>query len=625
MRCVIVDTSRSPFAKLRPVPLNSVKLRDEFWAPRIKQLREVTLPSQYDILEDTGRLGNFRVAATGEGEIRWRIADDSDVYKWLEAASLTLGYEPDERLEELVSSVVRDIAAAQDEDGYLFTLYYNRREERWRDLERMHELYCAGHLFQAAVAHRRATGSGELLRVAVRLADHIASVFGPGKREGAPGHPEIEMALVELYRETGRREYVELSRFFIDCRGRGLVGGSECLIDHKPFRELDGITGHAVRALYLNCGATDLYMETGDKSLLETLERLWRSMARRRMYVTGGVGSRHVCESFGDDYELPNVRAYAETCAAVANVMWNWRMLLALGEARFADVMELAMYNGALSGISLDGRRYFYCNPLADRGRSRRQPWFSCACCPTNIVRMLASVPGYMYSTSGDGLWVHLYAESEAAIDVAGREVRVAQRTRYPWDGDVELTLELEGSLEFSLFVRIPGWCDGAEVLVNGREVEAEAAPGSYFELRRVWRSGDRVEIRLPMTVRLVVSHPHVLCNACRAAITRGPMVYCLEHVDNPEFDVWDVALLSDEPLEAEYVPGLLGGVVVVRGWGVVMDGEAWGDSLYLPLSRAPKAARRVRVTAIPYYAWANREPGPMITWVVLARSGLLR
>ena len=617
MKCVIVDTSKSPYAKLKPVPVSSVKLTDKFWAPRLKMLREVTLPSQYEILEKTGRIENFRVAARKTGKISWRIADDSDVYKWLEAASLSLAYQHSDELAELVDSLVKDISLAQDENGYLFTYYsIKRKEERWTNLRDMHELYCAGHLFQAAVAHFRATGKRELLNTAIKLADHILNIFGPNKRLGVPGHPEIEMALVELYRTTGKVDYLKLAEFFIDQRGKGLVGGSIYLIDHKPFRELDEIVGHAVRSLYLNCGATDVYMETGDESILRVLKKLWDNMTKRKMYITGGVGSRYQGEAFGEDYELPNLRAYAETCAAIANVMWNWRMLLALGEAKFTDVMELAIYNGALSGISLDGKHYFYVNPLADRGKHRRQPWYSCACCPTNIVRLLASIPGYLYSTSDDGIWTHLYVASEAFIDLRGQKVKIVQHTNYPWSGDVETVVEPEKTCEFSLFLRIPGWSGDVEVRVNGKPINRRITPGTYLEIERTWRRGDRVEIDIPMPIKLIVSNPRVLCNACRVAIKRGPIVYCLEQVDNPECDVWDVVLIPEKRLIAKYKPDVLGGIVAIEGTAAVIDYNVWKDKLYLPLEEVSMKMREAKLTAIPYYAWANREPGPMITWI---------
>ncbi|MEM3028436.1 MAG: glycoside hydrolase family 127 protein, partial [Candidatus Bathyarchaeia archaeon] len=440
----IVDTSQSPFALLGPVPIKAVRLEDSFWAPRLEILRKVTLPSQHRICEETGRLFNFRRASGKEkGEFKGLFFNDSDVYKWIEAVAFTLAYEPDESLHKLAQEVIEDVVAAQDADGYLNTYFtFERKGERWKNLRDMHELYCAGHLFQAAIAYYRATKEQKLLEASCRFADHISEIFGPGKRPGTCGHPEIEMALVELYRTTGRKAYLDLAQFFLDQRGKGLLGGSAYFIDHKPFKELTEIVGHAVRSLYLNCGATDIYMETGDRELWETLLRLWNSLTFRKIYVTGGAGARREGEAFGIDYELPSAQAYAETCAAVANFMWNWRLLLASGNGSFSDAMELALFNGVLSGISLDGLSYFYVNPLSDRGSHRRQPWFPCACCPPNIARLLASLPGYFYSVSKEGIWVHLYAKSRANLTIADMPITILQRTEYPWNGVVELTLE---------------------------------------------------------------------------------------------------------------------------------------------------------------------------------------
>ena len=614
-KCVVVDTTKSPWARLRPVPVNAVKLRDSFWGNRIEVLRKVTIPTQYEELEGTGRIENFRKVARGDKDIIWRIADDSDVYKWVEAAAFTLAYEYDSNIERMLEEVVDAISSAQDEDGYLFTYYAYDKRSRWKDLIRMHELYCAGHLFQAAIAYYRATGRDKLLNTAIRLADHIADVFGPDGQSGAPGHPEIEMALVEMYRQTGREKYLELARFFLDQRGKGLLGGDIVLIDHKPFRELDSMVGHAVRAIYLCCGATDIYLETGDESLYNTLERLWRSMMKR-MYITGGVGSRYHGEAFGEDYELPNVRAYAETCAAVANVMWNWRMLMVTAEARFTDVIETVIYNGALSGISLDGRHYFYVNPLADRGRHSRQEWFRCACCPPNIARLLASLPGYFYSTSSKGIWIHLYASSTSTIELNGRIVELTQETKYPWEGRVKLKVNPEKTDTFSLFIRIPEWCEEVKIIVEKKEFKRKVLPGSYLKIERDWHYGDTIEVLMSMKPTLIVSHPHVLGNTDRVAIKRGPIVYCLEHIDNPDFDVWDIVIPPDIQLKEEFRPELLNGIVVVRGRAFVIDSKRWENRLYLPLKNMPLELRKVEFRAIPYYAWANREPGPMIVWL---------
>ncbi len=612
----VVDTSRSPYAKLRPVPVGATRLEDDFWAPRLELLRKVTLPSQHRLLEETERMFNFRRASgRAEGEFIGFYFNDSDVYKWLEAVGFAQAFSHDKNLWDMAQGVIKEVSAAQDTDGYLDTYFaLDRRTERWRNLRDLHELYCAGHLIQAAIAFHRATGDRELLDAATSFADNIASIFGPSKQLGTPGHPEIEMALVELYRLTGEEAYLDLARFFLDQRGHGVIGGRAYHIDHEPFRELNEVAGHAVRSLYLNCGAADIFMETGERNLWEALERLWLNMTERRMYVTGGVGARHDGEAFGADYELPSHHAYAETCAAIASVMWNWRMLLTNGEVRYADVMELALYNGVLPGISLDGESYFYVNPLADRGSHRRQVWFPCACCPPNVARTLASLPGYFYSTSEDGIWVHLYARSMSRIKLEKTAVRVTQETDYPWEGGVELVLEPEAEEAFALHLRIPGWCREPELLVNGEPTGMAVEPGSYARLERMWEKGDEVRLILPMLVERILSNPLVLENADRVALKRGPIVYCLEQVDNPDADVWSIAISTREPIEATYGPDMLNGVVTLRGAAHAIDADFDGK-LYRPMSEAPSKRYRIEFTAIPYYAWANREPGPMIVW----------
>jgi DUF1680 family protein len=622
LSAVIVDTSRSPHARLKPVPLTAVTLTDDFWAPRLRLNRQVTLPSQYRLLEETGRIDNFRRAA-GKKELPFqgRYFNDSDVYKWLEAVAWTLATRPDPELQQLADTAITAIADAQEPNGYLDTYFaLERAAERWTNLRDMHELYCAGHLIQAAVAHHRATGNERLLQIALRLADHICDTFGPpaeGKRPGVPGHEEIEMALVELARATGVSQYRSQAAFFLDMRGRSLISGAAYHQDHQPFRDLSRMAGHAVRALYLNAGATDLYAEMGEPSLRAALDRLWHNMTARQMYVSGGVGPRHAGESFGDDYELPNARAYAETCAAIASVMWNWRMLALDGQAGYADVLERTLYNAVLPGLSLDGKAYFYENPLADDGRHRRQPWFDCACCPPNVARLLASLPGYFYSLSEEGVWVHLYAQGTLDLPQhAG--LHLVQHTRYPWDG--EITFQVEGAGHFSLFLRVPAWCEhGASLQVNGQPFPDPLVPGTYVQIRRAWQRGDSVTLHLPMPVRAVACHPYVAENAGRVALLRGPLLYCLEGDDNPGFDLRDGRLPAPASFSAEYLPALLGGVVALRGPAQVVPlEEAWGDRLYRTVSPAPESApgQSVELTATPYYAWANRAPGPMQVWL---------
>lgn len=627
---VVVDTSKCPHARLRPVPLTSVRIADSFWAARRRVLRQVTLASQYEHLETTGRIDNFRQAA-GVIDLPFQgyFFNDSDVYKWLEAAAWSLTDDLNPSLTASIDALIELIRAAQDSDGYLSTYFtHERASDRWANLRDMHELYCAGHLIQAAIAHHRLTGEDRLLDVARRLADLICDRFGPeekGKQPGVPGHEGIEMALVELWRTTGKATYLDLARYFLDARGHGLLGGQPYHQDHRPFRELERMEGHAVRALYLNAGAADIYAETGDEALLRSLGRTWERMTERQMYLSGGVGSRHGGESFGEDYELPNRRAYAESCAAIANVFWNWRMLSLYGEARYADLLERALYNAALVGFGLDGQSYFYHNPLADDGRHRRQPWFACACCPPNFARLLASLPGYLYSLTPEGLWVHLYAAGELKASLLdGRPLGIKVETEYPWEGEVTISIATEG--EFALHLRIPGWCEvGARVEVNGRLIEDDPIPGTYIALHRHWRRDDSVRLSLPMPVSRVEAHPQLAENAGRIALMRGPLLYCLEEVDHPDVDLDEIALADEALLDHEFEPGVLGGVVVLRAQAESEPLEAaWSNRLYRTLApRHPMTKRRPqRLTAIPYYAWANREAGAMRVWIRRHHAG---
>lgn len=639
-----MDTATSPSARFHPVPISAVKLTDRLWAPRLQQNLEVLLPSQYHWLEETGRIDNFRRAAGRlGGPFQGRVYNDSDVYKWLEAAAWTLALAPESPLAAQVDALIEIIAAAQQPDGYLNTYYtFARAGERWSNLQDNHELYCAGHLIQAAVAHHRATGSARLLAVARRFADLICATFGPGAGQtpGVPGHPEIEMALVELTRLTGEARYLAQARYFVEARGQGLIGGRVYHGDHAPFRAWEQLTGHAVRALYLCAGAADLDLEAGAAEYAPTLERLWRRMVARQMYVTGGLGALHAGEAFGEDYELPNRRAYAETCAAIASVLWNWRMLHLTGSACFADLLEHTLYNAFLPGLGLDGGTYFYDNPLADDGSHRRQPWFECACCPTNIVRLLATLPGYFYSVSADTVWVHLYAASEATLTLPdGRAVQILQRTLYPWDGNLTIEVLTEG--EFTLKLRIPNWCESTaddapasalasseacslttdrvlcEVLrVNGAPDRHAVIAGSYIEVRRSWHPGDAVCLRLPMPARRVAAHPYALENTGRIALLRGPLLYCLEAVDNPGGDLRDVMLPAEAAIAHTYRRDLLGGVITLHAPAeVIPPGAGWEECLYGE-PHAPPPGQPVDITAVPYFAWANRAPGAMQVWI---------
>ncbi len=620
-QAVVVDTLHSPYARLRPVSITDVQIHDTFWSPRLEINRRDTLPYQYQQCEATGRLDNFRrVTGQYKGPFQGRYFNDSDVYKWLEAASWTLATHPTEDLAAQVNAVIEIIAAAQDKDGYLDTYFtFERVPERWTNLAEMHELYCAGHLIQAAVAHHRATGTSSLLDVAIRLANHILATFGPAGRAGACGHPEVEMALVELARTTGDQRYLQEAQFFIDQRGKHLpsMNGREYDQDHLPVREQREIVGHAVRALYLYSGVTDVYTETGEVALDTAAEALWHNFTTQKTYITGGAGARYEGEAFGESYELPNARAYTETCASIASVMWNWRLLLAKGEARFADNLENALYNGVLSGVSLDGQTYFYQNPLADNGKHRRQPWFGTACCPPNIARLFASLPGYIYTTSDEGLWTHLYVDNTAAVTLPdGQRATVQQHTNYPWDGDIELEIQLAEPATFSLFTRIPAWASGARITINGNEFNQPVEPGSYAEIHRTWQQGDSVHLSLPLNVRMVESNRHVTNNYQRVAILRGPLVYCVEQADNADIDLDQVVLAAQTTWEPVKRSDLLSGIYTLQTQALLTTSTAADAALYRPYRAAKPVYTPTTLTAIPYYIWANREPGAMRVWL---------
>ena len=578
------------------------------------------------MLEQAGNFHNFRVAAgRTTGAYRGRNFLDSDVYKWLEAVAYELGKAPDTALPRMADAALDLIAAAQEPDGYLNTyVQIVSPDHRFGDLDHGHELYCAGHLFQAAVAHRRATGDLALLNVATRYADYIDSVFGPGKRPGTDGHPEVEMALVELYRETGEARYLRLAQFFLDERGKGKMRGlgwygPEYHQDRVPVRQATEIEGHAVRALYLMAGVTDLYLETGEQALLEASRRLWRDMTGGKLYLTGGVGARYEGESFGAPYELPSDRCYCETCAAIASVQWNWRMLLATGEAQFADLLEQTLYNGFLSGVAADGKHFFYVNPLLSRGEHERAEWYEVACCPPNIMRTVASVEHYLATHDASGLQIHLYDSAiiEAPLDI-GRRIVLRLQTEYPWQGQVTITIVETDSQPWTLRLRIPGWCEGAAIRVNDEAVGAFADPGAYASVDRAWRPGDKVELELPMPPQLLEAHPLIDAARASAAIRRGPLVYCLEQCDQaPDVDILSAQIDERAPPEAEWNPHLLGGVMIVNVSGYALDMHGWAGHLYRPLGAVGDLPRRtVRLRAVPYFSWGNRGAGAMRVWI---------
>jgi uncharacterized protein len=613
----------APMLKLRPVPFHHVAVEDGFWAPRQATNRVASIPVNLENLEKAGNIRNLELAAIGAREgYTGPVFMDSDIYKALEAAAYSLATHPDPVLEEQLELIIATLAAAQQSDGYLNSYYtVVEPDRRWTNLRDNHELYCAGHLFEAAVAHYQVTGRRTFLEVAIRLADNIDTVFGPGKRMGYPGHPEIELALVKLWQVTGEQRYFELARFFVENRGLRVFAeehgtpldryDGSYWQDDVPITEHRNIKGHAVRAAYLLSGATDVAAETGDGALLRMIHRVWRNTAERNTYVTGGIGPSAHNEGFTEDYDLPNATAYQETCASVALAQWNHRLALLYGDARYADVVERALYNGVLAGVSLDGTRFFYVNPLESRGSHRRSEWFGCACCPPNVARTVASVGGYAYAESDNALWVNLYIQGMAKARVSGQPVRLRVATAYPWDGRVELRPGLDEPASFELRLRIPGWCQHPTVAVNGERVRQPKIDRGYLVLNRTWRDGDLVVLDLPMEVRRVMAHPRVRANTGRVAFERGPVVYCFEEGDQAS-SLGGVYVPASAGFHPELRPGLLGGVVVLEGVGERLPAVDWRRRLY----QAAPAAERVALRAVPYAVWANREAMPMQVWM---------
>lgn len=602
--------------RLKPVPFTRVTIEDDFWRPRLETNRTETLPHNLALCEETGRISNFAKAGKlMDGKFEGKYYNDSDVYKVLEGAAYTLAQHRDPDLEATIDAIIDKIASAQQDDGYINSYYtLVEPDKRWTNLRDMHELYCAGHMFEAAVAYARATGKTKLLDVSRRMADHIDRTFGPDKRWGEPGHEEIELALIKLYHETGEERYRDLAKYFVDARGTQQYEGDEYPAyrqAHIPVREQSDVVGHAVRAMYLYAGVADVAAETGDVSLIDTMERIWQSVALRKMYITGAIGSRHGGEAFGDDYELPNASGYGETCASIGMILWNHRLFLLHGQRRFADHVERVLYNGMLVGVSLDGDKFFYVNPLESDGGHHRQPWYSTACCPSNVVRFLPSLAGYMYATSEDAIWANLYIAGAATVDWNGADFKLRQETRYPWAGDVKITVEPAKPTDVAIKLRVPQWCTSASVRVNGERILSPDVKDGYFVLRRTWKPGDVIDLDLPMPVVRMRAHPKVINNLGRVALQRGPIVYCLEAVDN-DGKAKDLALPRDAELHAEWREDLLNGVVQIKAEGYRPGKRDNADALYAP----PVPPRSATLTAVPYYAWDNRDAGEMAVWI---------
>lgn len=591
-----LSTQAQPAKVVRQVDFSQVKIADGFWSPRLDRHVLTTQPVCIDQIENqTDRIRNFINVAKGEGKHSGIFFDDSDVYKAMEGIAYSLINHPDKQLEAKADEWIDIFANAQLEDGYINTFFtLSGLDKRWTDMDK-HEMYCAGHMIEAAVAYYQATGKDKFLKVCERMVDHMMSLFGPDKRHWVPGHEEIELALVKLYELTGKEKYLDFAYWLLEERGHGhgfMPNGRWNITyyqDAVPVRELKNIGGHAVRLMYLFCGMADVtaYKETG---YIETLDELWHDVVDRNMYITGGIGQTATNEGFSEDYSLPNASAYCETCASIGMVLWNYRMNQFTGDAKYFDVVERAMYNGVLSGINLRGDRFFYVNPLESAGKHHRQAWFGCACCPSNITRFLPSIGNYIYGISDNALWVNLFIGNNASVKMDGEQLPVSIQTGYPWDGNIIMTLgKSMGKKEVRL--RIPGWCKTFSISVNGKPSNYTQDKG-YAVISRKWKAGDKVELRLEMPVEQVSADPRVKEDAGMRAIQRGPLVYCAEAIDNAgSYDEFE--LTPETQFTTCSLGGILNGIQ-----GITADN---GQQM---------------LRLIPYYAWDNREASKMKVWI---------
>ncbi|MFI0848908.1 glycoside hydrolase family 127 protein [Mesorhizobium sp. IMUNJ 23232] len=626
-----------------PVDHAKVDFAGGFWESWTETVRKVTVPSQHRRLDEEGFLEvlDFHlppaplVRPIQPSGLSMQHFFDSDFGKWIEAASYTLKSHPDPALEAKIDAIVEKLASGQMRDGYLNSWFIRREpEKRWTNLRDLHEMYSMGHLLEGAVAHFEATGKRRFLEMMIRAVDHIIDTFGPepGKLRGYDAHEEIEIALVKLYRVTGDERHLGLARFFVDERGRqpsyyddearrrGKDPKDYIFEDysysqaHMPVREQTRVVGHAVRAMYLFSAMADVAAETGDRTLLSACDRLFDNLTGRQLYVTGGLGPTQANEGFTREYDLPNATAYAETCAAVALAFWGHRMAQIDLDGRFTDHVELALFNGALSGISRDGEHYFYENVLESHGGNRRWKWHYCPCCPTNIARLIASLGSYFYTTRANELAVHLYGANTTEAVLGDTVVKLAQETNYPWGGDVRLSLSPAAPKRFALRLRIPGWCRTASLSMNGETVPLEVGKG-YATVIREWRAGDEVCISFDMPVERLYANPEVGEDAGRVALKRGPVVYCVEETDTG-FAPQKLRLPADAPLAATFEPELLGGAATLAGEAKKAVEAGWSAALY---RTAPPDLEPVAFKAIPYHLWANRAPGGMLVWLVEA------
>lgn len=592
------DIKEQPLKMIEQIDFSHVKINDNFWSPRLSKHVSATLPVCIDQIENqTGRIRNFENAAKGEGEHSGIFFDDSDVYKALEGMAYSLINNPDPELEKKADEWIDKFVAAQQPDGYINTFYtLTGLDKRWTNMDK-HEMYCAGHMIEAGVAYFQATGKRKLLDVCIRMTDHMMSQFGPGKRHWVPGHEEIELALVKLYQTTQEQKYLDFAYWLLEERGHGHGAmGDEgkwdpvYYQDIVPVRQLTDISGHAVRCMYLYCGMADVAALKNDTGYIAAIDRLWDDVVHRNMYITGGIGSSRDNEGFTEDYDLPNLDAYCETCASVGMVLWNQRMNQLTGDSKYIDVLERSLYNGALAGISLGGDRFFYVNPLESKGDHHRQEWYGCACCPSQLSRFLPSIGNYIYASSDDALWVNLYIGNTGQIRIGETDILLTQETDYPWDGSVKLTISTSQPLEKEIRLRIPNWCKTYDLSINGKRINVSEEKG--YAVIKDWKSQDVIALDMDMPVEIVAADPHVKENFGKRAIQRGPLVYCMEEIDNPEyFD--QIQLSPSTTFQTAFVSDILNEIKTIKTNG-----------------RAQSA------TFIPYYAWDNRKAGKMRVWI---------
>ena len=620
---------------IQPVPFTSVKLTDSFWAPRIKKNADVTIPIAFSYCESTGRVKNFEIAGgldTGKFQTIYPF-DDSDVYKIIEGASYSLQTYPDPGLSAYLDTLIWKIGLAQEDDGYLYTnrtiaekhggrgLHEWASKNRWElDSVLSHELYNLGHLYEAAVAHYQATGKRTLLDIALKSADLVNRDFGWDRLKVYPGHQVIEMGLVKLYRITGEKKYLDLARFFLDVRG---PKGQAYNQANKRVVDQTEAVGHSVRATYMYSGMADIAAIEKDGAYLNAITKIWEDLVYRKIYITGGIGATGGNEGFADPYVLPNMTAYCETCASIGDIFFNHRLFLLHGQAKYIDILEKTLYNSMLSGVSLSADRFFYPNPLESNGQHERSAWFGCACCPSNIARFVPAIPGYIYATADDDLYINLFISSNADIKLKGTNVKISQQANFPWDGHVEISVEPETTSKFSIKIRIPGWAvdeaipgglykigdkndSGYQITVNGKKVDRVMENG-YAEIERKWKTGDKMEIEFPMTVRTVVADERIKDDAGKVAVQRGPVIYCAEWPDNNTGNVLDLVIDKDSPFTTEFVPAFLNGTQIIKATGYQTKKRLGGEIEKLP---------RETVTLIPYALWNNRGPGQMMVWL---------